>query len=166
MKRTVILLLAVLAQPWLWSAPPAEANRAGGCIISGEIQFTPTSEAEGVWSIEPAVISCAGTYRGIRRITGPGAFQGTGTYKALPDGTGSCLHQLGTGSVDYIIPTQEANLQFREKNDFVLAGAGVFTTPSIRATFQLGPPFEGDCATHPLTRATFIAEASMVGLTA
>ncbi|HVW33385.1 MAG TPA: hypothetical protein VHL53_12660 [Acidimicrobiia bacterium] len=166
MRRPVIAVVAVLAQLCLWGVPGAQANRAGGCVISGEIQFTPTSESAGVWSIDPAVITCAGTYRGVRRITGPGAFHGDGTYRALADGTGSCLRQLGTGSVDYVIPTQEANLQFREKGDFVLAGAGVFSTPSIRAPFQLGPPFEGDCATHPVTRATFVAEASMVGLTA
>ena len=166
MRRPVIVLLAVLAQPWLCGAPSAQANRAGGCVISGEIQFTPTSDAAGTWSIEPAVITCAGTYRGVRRITGPGTFHGVGTYRALADGTGSCLRQMGTGAVVYVIPTQEANLKFTEKNEFVLAGGGVFITPSIHAAFQLGPPFDGDCATHPLTRATFLAEASMVGLTA
>ena len=50
----------------------------------------------------------------------------------------------------------------QEKQQFVVAGAGKLTTPSIRATLQLAPPYNGDCLTKPVTRATFAAQGVMV----
>jgi hypothetical protein len=72
------------------------------------------------------------------------------------------MHHVGTGKVDYMIPTSEADVRIQEPHDFVLAGAGAFTTPSLRGTFQITPPYEGDCVTRPVTRATFIAQAVLL----
>lgn len=43
-----------------------------------------------------------------------------------------------------------------------MAGTGAFSTPTLRGTFQVTPPYDGDCQTTPLTKALFFAEASMV----
>jgi hypothetical protein len=54
--------------------------------------------------------------------------------------------------------TISGTYQLKEKNEFVLAGAGKFTTPSLKGSFIIPPPYEGDCITTPVTRATFIAQ--------
>jgi hypothetical protein len=163
-KRSAALLLGLVILPFLGSTPPAHATGGAACTISGTLTFSPASDspARGVWSIEPGVINCEGLFRSKRVITGPGGFTGTGTYTEVSAGSGTCLHNVGTGTVDYIIPTSEANNRIQEPHDFVLAGAGVFTTPSLRGSFQVTPPYDGDCLTRPVIRATFVAEAVMI----
>ena len=117
----------------------------------------------GRWTIDPAVIDCFGLYNGYRRFNGPGSFTGTGSYTALPFGKGPCLHQAGTGTVDYRFPTTGDDIHLVEPQDYTLVGAaGTFTTPSLRGTFQITPPWDGDCITKPLTTALFLAEVTLV----
>jgi hypothetical protein len=163
MKRSLVSLgLAVL--PIVAAVPTAEATGVAGCTITGTIDFSPSSATStlGSWSIEPAVIECRGLFRSRARILGPGSFAGSGTYSALLAGSGNCLHHTGSGTVHYRIPTTEADVHLTEPQSFVLAGAGVFSTPSLRGTFQVAPPYSGDCMTKPVTKALFVAEASMV----
>jgi hypothetical protein len=163
-KRSVAVLMGLVLLPLIGFAPNADAAGGGVCSISGTINFLPESGAatKGKWSIEPAVISCQGLFRAYERITGPGAFLGTGTYTALPDGNGACLHQVGSGEVDYTIPTTEADVHITEPHEFVLAGGGAFTTPSLNGSFEVTPPYHGDCMTRPVTRATFVAQGVLL----
>ena len=165
MKRFVALL-ALMVGPVAGFAPAADAMGVAACTITGTMNFAPSAEGpeRGAWTIEPAVISCQGLFRAKHRITGPGAFTGSGTYAEAAGGTGTCLHSIGTGQVDYVIPTSEATIRIQEPHDFVFAGAGAFTTPSLRGTFEVGPPYDGDCVTEPVTKATFIAQAVLVRL--
>jgi hypothetical protein len=158
----VALLVGLVALPLIGFAPTAEAAGGAVCSISGTINFFPASATQGRWTIEPAVISCQGLFRATERITGPGTFAGSGSYAETPAGSGTCMHHVGTGNVDYMIPTSEADVRIREPQEFVLAGAGAFTTPSLRGSFQITPPYEGDCVTRPVTRATFIAQGLLV----
>jgi hypothetical protein len=162
LQRRVPLLVGLLL-PLVGFIPAADAAGTAVCTISGTMNFTPSSTAtEGVWSIGPAVINCQGLFKGVQRITGPGSFRGSGSYTALPTGGGTCLQHVGTGTVDYLIPTSETNAQVSERHDFILAGGGAFTTPSLRGTFQASPPYDGDCVTKPVNRATFVAQATML----
>jgi hypothetical protein len=163
-RRALTVLMGLLL-PLVWVTPQAEANGAAVCAISGTIDFTPSTAvpSQGQWRIEPAVINCQGIYRGYQYFTAPGSFAGTGTYTDLP-GKGGCLHQVGKGDLDYRLTTTEADLHFEEPGQFVLAGAGAFTTPSLNGTIQMTPPYEGDCLSAPVTRATFFAQALMVRL--
>ena len=164
MNRRLALLVSLAALPFAGSVPPAGATGGAACLISGTMQFTPdpASTARGVWHIGPGVISCEGAFRAKHIITGPGKFIGSGTYTEASSGSGTCLHNVGTGQVDYVIPTTEANIRVQEQHDFVFAGAGAFTTPSLRGTFQVTPPYEGDCVNEHVTRATFVAQAVML----
>jgi hypothetical protein len=147
----------------VWVVPQAEANGAAVCAISGTIDFQPSQAvpSSGQWRIEPAVINCQGIYRGYQYFTGPGKFYGQGTYTDLP-GKGGCLHQVGKGTVDYRLQTTETDLHYEEPSEFVLAGAGAFTTPSVGGTIQMSPPYDGDCLTTPVTRATFVVQGLMI----
>jgi hypothetical protein len=161
LKRLFALLSCLVAVPLVATAPPADAIGAGVCTITGTISFDPTvaPSTEGAWRIGPAAITCHGLNRGPERFLGQGPFAGSGSYSALPTGTGGCLYQAGTGMVEYTVPTSGAPLHVKEEHQFVLAGAGSFTTPSLRGSFVQMPPFEGDCVTTPVTRATFVAQA-------
>lgn len=163
MKRWLISL-GLAALPIVGTVSTAEATGGAACTITGTINFepSPVTPAEGTWRIEPAVIDCRGLFRSWDRILGPGVFAGSGAYTTLPTSEGSCLHNIGSGTVDYWIPTTEADVHINEEHNFVLAGAGVFLTPTLRGTFQVTPPYDGDCVTKPVTRALFLAEASMV----
>jgi len=163
-KRRIALLVGLVGLPFAGLAPTAHAMGEAACTISGTITFAPdaASSGRGIWTIGPGVINCQGLFRAKRLITGPGSFIGSGTYEEASTGSGTCLHSIGTGQVDYIIPTTEATNRIQEPHDFVLAGAGAFTTPSLRGGFQVTPPYEGDCVTKPVTRATFVAEALMM----
>jgi hypothetical protein len=163
-KRSFALLVGLALLPFVWLAPTADATGGAACYISGTIKFLPSesSAGEGAWSIGPAFINCQGLYRGPERITGPGSFEGAGTYSQFLSGSGTCLHHVGSGKVDYIIPTTEADVHITEAHEFVFAGAGAFTTPSLNGTFQVAPPYEGDCVTKPVTKAVFVAEALLV----
>lgn len=163
MKRRVAFLLGLffpLAGFLIGPAPKAEATGVAVCAITGTIKFTAsaTTPTQGTWSIEPAVITCQGIFRGYEYITGPGAFRGSGTYRELPGGPESCLQRVGSGELDYMLPTTEADVRMREPHQFVMAGAGTFTSPSLNGSSQIVPPFDGDCMTRPVTRATFVAE--------
>jgi len=144
--------------------PAAQATGGGACTITGTISFTrsPLVRDEGLWNLE-GIISCQGLYNGYRRFNGPGTFAGSGSYTALPVGSGPCLGHDGTGTVDYRFPTTGDDIHLVEPQDYSLVGAaGTFSTPSLRGTFEITPPWEGDCVTTPLTKALFVAEATLV----
>ena len=166
MKRLLALLagLGLSALPLVATAPPAGALAAGVCTITGTVNFDPQKapSAEGAWSIGPAAITCHGLSKGPERFLGQGPFFGSGSYTVLPTGTGGCVYQAGTGTVEYTVPTSGNPLHVEEEHQFVLAGAGSFMTPSLRGNFLQTPPFEGDCVTTPVTRATFVATAVLV----
>lgn len=165
MKRPVSFLLSALLLAGFLVGPAPRAEAVGGavCSISGTINLSRSAgdPTQGRWSIEPAVISCQGIFRAYDRITGPGKFTGTGRYE-IPVDTGSCLQRVGSGNLDYLIPTDQADVRIQEPYQFVHAGAGTFTSPSLNGSFQITPPFDGDCLTRSVTEATFLAEAILV----
>jgi hypothetical protein len=163
-NRSVPLAMAVACLALFGFVPAADATGGAACTITGTITFIHGAEAspEGAWTIDPAVISCHGLFNGYERILGPGRFSGTGSYTALPGGSGSCLRNVGSGTVDYSFPTTGADVHLVEPNDYTLTGVGTLTTPTLRGTFQITPPFEGDCVTQPITKALFLAEATLV----
>lgn len=164
MKRTLGWAMALATLPVMGFVPAAEATGAAACTISGTITFQHSSDttAEGAWTIAPAVISCHGLFNGYERIVGPGRFSGRGSYTALPGGRGTCLRNVGTGTVDYSFPTTASVVHLVEPNDYTLTGVGTLNSPSLKGTFQVTPPYEGDCVTKPITRALFVAEATLI----
>jgi hypothetical protein len=163
-KRLIAFVAGLALLPLTGFAPRAEALGGGACTISGTIAFEPPTGPylQGVWNIRPGAIDCKGAYKGPDYFTGQGPFVGTGTYTVLPSGTGTCIHQVGEGSVDYTLVTNGGWYRLTEKSEFVLAGAGKFTTPSMNGSFVIPPPYEGDCITTPVTRATFVAQVLLV----
>lgn len=163
MKR-ILAVLALGVLPTVGYAPPAHAVGYGGCTIVGTITFrAPTALANtGTWSIGPATLDCQGIIGKRARITGRGPFRGEGTFSALPPGEGACLRQIGTGKVDYAIPTASGTITVTEAESHTLAGAGLVETPTLHGTFQVLPPYDGDCVTKPVSRATFVAEVGLV----
>lgn len=111
---------------------PAEATGTAVCTISGTITFTHSG------------------------------FAGSGTYQAFPPGTGTCLHSVASGTVEYGFPTTAYDIRLVEPHSYALAAAGVFTTPSLKGTFQVSPPCDGDCVTKPVPTALFVAQASLL----
>jgi hypothetical protein len=162
-KRTIALVSALVMWPLVGPAPAAEALGVGACVITGTINFTPPtgSSPQGFWRIEPGVIECQGFFEGRDRFLGPGPFIGSGTYTSLASGGATCLDKAGKGVIEYTLRTAGTDVHVTEAQEFVTAGAGKFTTPSLQGSFQETPPFEGDCVTKPVTRATFVAEALM-----
>jgi hypothetical protein len=160
LKRLIGLMAGLLAFPLVGAAPPAQALGAGVCTITGTISFEPPTGPylTGAWNIGPGAINCQGLFKGPDYFTGQGAFTGSGTYSVLPTGTGTCLHQVGKGTVNYTVKTLSSTYYLKESSEFVLAGAGKFSTPSLRGSFVIPPPYEGDCVTKPVTRATFVAQ--------
>jgi hypothetical protein len=160
MHRSVAVLaglaLAILVGP----APPAGAVGAGVCTIGGTINFSPTSETAGNWDIDPATIACRGQYNTKELMMRYGSFTGAGSYTSLPSVQGSCLRQLGTGSVDYWITTEKQDIHVKEPHAFLLTGVGAFTTPTLRGVFQM-VSYEGDCLTDSVTKASFQAQVSL-----
>lgn len=153
-----LALASVLA-----SAPTAEATAWGACTISGTITFSPSAWApsQGRWEISPGVIDCWGLFYGWDRLLGPGSFAGSGSYSTVPSGGGSCLEQLGSGTVDYWLMTSSQDVHVKEPHSFILAGAGTFTTPTLRGTFQI-PVHNGGCVTTPRTATPFLAQVTLV----
>jgi hypothetical protein len=156
------LALAFLVAP----TEPADAIAAGACVITGTIAFSPSvwSAARGVWEIESGVIRCRGPFRvpHPEQMNGDaGAFSGIGWYTTVASGQGHCLRELGTGTVDYWIRTEEQDVHVKEPHAFLLAGAGLFTTPTLRGTFQI-PRYEGNCLSAPVTKGTFLAQVTVV----
>jgi hypothetical protein len=161
-KRTTLLVLAVVALPLVGFGPVADATGAAACTISGTMTFTAASveASQGAWAIDPAVISCQGLYNGYERILGPGAFSGAGTYTAFPAAGGSCLHHIGVGTVDYTVLTSASDVHLVEPHAYTLLGpTGTFESPSLRGSFQVMAPYDGDCVTKPVTKALFVAQA-------
>lgn len=157
MKR-FIAGLAVVGLAVFGFNPPADAVGYGVCTLVGTMSFSSQTLSTGTWTIGPATLDCQGIIGKRARITGRGPFRGSGTYKALPPGDAACLRQSGTGKVDYEIPTASGTIKVTEAATHTLAGAGVFDTTSLHGAFQLPPPYDGDCVTKPVSKATFVAE--------
>jgi hypothetical protein len=156
--KRIIGVLTLVVLPLLGFAPPAHAVGYGACTIVGTITFAPKTATAGTWTIGPATLDCQGVIGKRGRIIGRGPFRGSGTYTALPPGDAACLRQSGTGKVEYVIPTFNGRIAVSEGQSHTLAGAGLFQTESLHGTFQLPPPYDGDCLTKPVTRATFVAQ--------
>lgn len=163
MKRTILLTVGLVMMPFVGQVPHAGATGGAVCSVTATITFSAGSlvATAGSWAIGPGVISCQGLFNGYERIIGPGSFTGSGTYKALPDGSGTCLRNVGTGTLDYGFPTSQADIHLVEPSTYTLAGAGAFMTPSLRGTFQVAP-LDGDCVTRPVTTGVFVAEVTLV----
>jgi hypothetical protein len=167
MGRTVKRILAVLALvvlPAIGFPTPAHAVGYGACNILGTITFAEPSAlaATGTWSIGPAILDCQGIVGKRARIIGRGPFRGQGTFSALAPAGGACLRQSGVGHVQYEIPTATGTIKVDETENHTLAGAGVIDTPTLHGTFQLPPPYTGDCLTKPVTKATFVAQLILI----
>lgn len=165
MGRRILLLMAVVTTSVGGFVPAASGLGGAACVISGTITFTPpvagaVMGSPGAWEIGPAQIQCNGMINGYR-IWGTGPFSGSGTFTSLPVASDTCahlVHHVGTGNVDYLMRSAAMLFRMRETKRFVLAGAGEFSTPSLRGAIQLLPPYDGDCVTKPITRATFVAQ--------
>jgi hypothetical protein len=164
-KRPIAFVAGLLLLPLMGAVPSAHAMGEAACTITGTIDFVPApaTPGRGLWTIKPGVINCQGLFRAKRPITGPGAFGGSGTYAAASTAQGPCLNYVGTGEVEYHVPTFDADNRIQEHHDFVFAGAGAFGTPTLRGTFQIVPPSGGNCLSTPM-KASFVAEAAMVRL--
>ncbi len=155
MKR-FIAGLGVLGMAVLGFMPTAGAVGYGACTIIGTISFSSQTASTGTWAIGPATLDCQGIVGKRARITGRGPLSGTGTYDALAPV--SCLPQKGTGKISYAIPTASGVIRVDEAVNDAVAGAGVIDTPTLHGTFQVLPPYDGDCVTKPLKRASFVAQ--------
>jgi hypothetical protein len=157
------MLAGLVLAAFVASPPAAEALGVGVCAISGTITFSPSAVTpdRGDWNISPAVIQCRGQFNTWELLVRQGSFTGSGSYIVVPSGEGGCLRELGTGTVDYWITTDEQDVHIKEPHAFLLAGAGTFTTPTLRGVFQI-PTYEGNCLTAPVTRALFLAEVTLV----
>jgi hypothetical protein len=161
--KRIVAVLAVVVMPVLGFSSTADAIEEGACTISGTITFASQTASAGAWTIGPAVIDCQGIVAARRLITGRGPFRGAGTFAALAPGDSACLRQAGTGTFDYKIPTTAGDIVISEPENHTLAGIGVFNTPRLHGSFQVAPPYEGDCATKPISRATFLAQVVLYG---
>jgi hypothetical protein len=160
--KRLLVLLAVVATPVVGFVPAAHAVGAATCVIGGTMTLTaPSGTGVGAWEINPGLIDCNGAVNGYR-IWGSGPFTGRGTYTTLSPAGGPCRHQIGIGMVDYTFQSGAMVFHKQESQRFVVAGGGEFTTPSLRGTLQLAPPYQGDCLTQPVTKATFAAQGVMV----
>ena len=162
MKRSFVAGLVCLAlAPFLTAVPAAEATAAGICTITGTINFSPSASPQGRrWDISPGVIECRGFFFGWNPMLGPGSFLASGSYTAVPSSAG-CVEQLGAGTADYWITTTNQHVHIIEPHSFILAGAGAFTTPTLRGTFQI-PLYDGNCLTTPRTTTLFLAQVTLV----
>jgi hypothetical protein len=143
------------------SVPGAGAVGGGACRITGRILFTPNGTGGG-WSIERGIIDCQGLLAGGKnRVVGPGELRAAGTYTTAPGPGGACVHQIATGTFDYQIPTSGGFVVINEKGGYTLVGVGALTTPTLRGTAQVAPPYTGDCVTKPVTVATFLAQVTL-----
>ena len=160
MKRSFVAELVCLTlASFLTAAPAAEATAAGVCTISGMINFSPSASSRDHWDISPGVIECRGFFAGWDPMLGSGSFVASGSYTAVPSSAG-CVEQLGSGTVDYWIATSNQHIHLIEPHSFILAGAGAFTTPTLRGTFQI-PLYDGNCVTTPRTTTLFLAQVTL-----
>lgn len=165
MKRSVAVLAGLVLSTFFATMPAADALGLGVCTITGTIAFThsPADPDHGTWQISPAVIQCRGQFNTRELMVRQGPFAGSGSYTVVPSGQGGCLRELGTGTVDYWIPTDEQDVHVKEPHTFLLAGAGAFTTPTLRGLFQVAK-YDGNCLTSPVTRSLFLAEVTLLRL--
>jgi hypothetical protein len=154
----VAALVCLTLTSFLTAAPAADATAAGVCTISGTINFSPSTSSQR-WEISPGVIECRGFFSGWDSMLGSGSFAASGSYTSVPSSAG-CVEQLGSGTVDYWITTTTQHIHLIEPHSFVLAGAGVFTTPTLRGTFQI-PLYDGNCVTTPRTATLFLAQVTL-----
>ena len=161
MKRFVAVVAAVVL-PLAGFAAPADATGYGICTITGTINFSSDTPSTGKWDIRTAVIDCQGIVAARRRIIGRGPFKGSGTFSAVAPGAGGCLQQVGTGNVEYRIPTSNGDILVREVIDHTVVGVGVFNTPSLHGVFELPPPYGGDCVTTAVGTSTFVAQVLLL----
>jgi hypothetical protein len=161
--KRFVAVLAVVVLPVLGFTSTAHAIEQGACTISGTITFATRTAGTGMWTIGPAVIDCQGIVAARRLITGRGPFSGAGSFAALAPGDSGCLRQAGTGTLDYKIPTTAGDIVITEPENHTLAGIGSFNTPRLHGIFQVAPPYEGDCVTKPISRATFLAQVVLYG---
>ena len=161
--KRVVAVLAVVALPVLGFSSTAGAIEEGACTISGTIAFSSQTPSAGVWTIAPAIIDCQGLVAARRLITGRGPFRGSGSFAALAPGDSGCLRQAGSGTLEYKIPTTAGDIVITEPENHTLAGIGSFDTPRLHGSFQVAPPYEGDCLTKPISRATFLAQVVLYG---
>jgi hypothetical protein len=161
--RRFVAVLAVVVLPVLGLSSTAGAIEEGACTISGTITFSSQSPSAGVWTIGPAVIDCQGLVAARRLITGRGPLAGSGSFAALAPGDSACLRQAGSGTLEYKIPTTAGDIVISEPENHTLAGIGVFNTPRLHGSFQVAPPYDGDCVTKPVSRATFLAQVVLYG---
>ena len=157
MKRFVAVL-AVIGSAVFGFSPPADAVGYRACTLLGTISFSSQTATTGTWTIGPALLDCQGIVGKRARITGRGPLRGSGTYNALTPGQGACVPHNGTGTMEYVIPTASGAIKVNEAVTHTMAGVGVFDTPSLHGVFQMPPPYEGDCVSKPLSRATFVAQ--------
>lgn len=161
MHRSVAVLAGLALMIILGPAPAAEAFGAGACTIGGTITFTQgQTPGQGDWAISPGVIQCRGQFNTYEYMMRQGSFSGSGTYTTLPSAQEGCLRELGTGTVDYWIPTDKQDIHIVEPYAFLLAGAGAFTTPTLRGVFQV-TTFDHNCVTGPVTKASFLAQVTL-----
>jgi hypothetical protein len=161
----MLLLVIAVATSVVGFVPAASGLGGAVCVIGGTITFKPAvagapTGTPGTWNIGPAQIECNGAINGYH-IWGTGPFAGWGTYTSPPvagSGCGHLVHVVGMGDVDYLMRSAAMIYRVRESKRFVIAGAGEFSTPSLRGGMQLLPPYDGDCVTTPITRATFRAQ--------
>ena len=159
------MLGAVVAMSVVGFVPAASGLGGAVCVIGGTITFAPPAAggpagSPGTWNIGPAQIECNGAINGYH-IWGTGPFSGSGTYTTPSEAGSPCgylVHHVAEGNVDYVMRSAAMIYRVRESKRFVLAGAGEFSTPSRRGAIQLLPPYDGDCVTTPITRATFLAQ--------
>lgn len=159
--KRVVAVLALVVLPVLGFTQPAQAVGYGACTIVGTITFSTATMSAGTWTIGPATLDCQGVIGKRARITGRGPFQGSGTYSGLAPGDGGCLRQTGTGKVEYTIPTASGTIQVSEAETHVIALAGVIDTPTLHGTLEVLPPYDGDCLTKPVSRASFVAQVTL-----
>ena len=162
MRRSVAVLVGLVLGSLVGFVPPAGAMGVGVCSISGSIVFAPAVEAadHGGWDLSDAVIECHGAFRAPREfMVRQGPFSGSGSYKVQSIG-GHCLRELGTGTADYWIHTDEQDVHLKEPFDFHSGGVGTFTTPTLRGVFEIAQ--SGACLSDPITKATFLAQVTIV----
>ena len=161
MKRMVVAW-AVVVLGFVAMAPGAGAVGGGVCRITARIVFSPKTPGDGAWSIDRGVIDCVGLLAGGKnRILGPGELQAAGSYTTVPAPGGACLQQVATGRFDYRMPTSGGYVVISEPGGYAFAGVGALSTPTLRGTVQIAPPYTGDCVTKPVTAAAFLAQVTL-----
>jgi hypothetical protein len=163
MRRSVAVLAGLALALVFGPVPAAEAVGVGACTIGGTITFTPSGQTpgQGNWAIAPGVIQCRGQFNTYEFMTRQGEFAGSGTYTSASSSEVGCFRELGTGTVDYWIPTDKQDIHVVEPYAFLLAGAGAFTTPTLRGFFEI-TTYDGDCIAGPVSKASFLAQVTLV----